>query len=177
METTTQNYAIAFGGACFALFLANSRRLVRLLAYALRLLSRFSYIRVIRRFKRDIGRWHLNIGPWHLHTVLLLALFLGVNAYLILFNGFFKLVSVEETSIRAANLSLINLVPVMAGPSQSRLASTVFGVSLKTFQKVHRSLALVSTLLVALHIAAAIVARGAFPLQVVSNVWAVAVSR
>ncbi|KAK3305087.1 cell surface metalloreductase, partial [Chaetomium strumarium] len=126
----------------------------------------FSYIRVLSRFKR--------IGPWHLYTILIIALFLGVNVYLTFFNGLFKPVFVEEASIRAANLSLINLVPVIAGPSQSFLASTFFGVSLKTFQKVHRSLAVVSTLLLLVHVIAAIVARRGFSLQVVRNVWTLA---
>jgi hypothetical protein len=124
---------------------------------------------VLSRFKR--------IGPWHLNTILIIALFLGVNVYLTFFNGLFKPVFAEEASIRAANLSLINLVPVIAGPSQSFLASTLFGVSLKTFQKVHRSLAVVSTLLLLVHVIAAIVARRGFSLQIVRNVWTLAVSK
>jgi hypothetical protein len=78
--------------------------------------------------------------------------------YLTFFNGLFKPVSVEEMSIRSANLSLIKLIiPVMGGPSQSFLASRFFGISFKTFQKVYSSLALATTLLVAIHNAAALV--------------------
>lgn len=165
--TPTDKYAIAIGAICAVLLATNYPWVVRRLVDAFgRFWTRFSYIRVPRRF-----------GSWHLNTALLLAILLGVNMYLTFFNGFFNLVSAEEMSIRSANLSLINLIPVMAGPSQSFLASRVFGISFKTFQKVHRSLALASTLLLAIHIAAALAPRGGFSLQVMSNVWAVAVSR
>ncbi|KAM7182724.1 ferric reductase [Rhypophila sp. PSN 637] len=119
--------------------------------YAITIWGVLSYIRILRRFK--------HIGPWHINTIFLLAFLIGLNVYLTFFNGFFNLVSVKETSARAANLSLINVVPVIAGPSQSFLASP-FGLSLRSFRKIHRSLALLSLLLVLVHVAAAMLPKG-----------------
>lgn len=164
----TEKYAITIWGVFLFLLLANFRRLLRLCTQAfLLLITRLSYVRILRRFK--------HIGPWHINTIFLLAFFFGGNVYLTFFNGFFKLVSVKETSARAANLSLINLVPVIAGPSQSFLAS-LFGLSLRSFQKIHRSLALLSLFLVLVHVAAVIVSQGTFSLRIVRNVWALVVS-
>ncbi|KAK3940987.1 hypothetical protein QBC46DRAFT_407684 [Diplogelasinospora grovesii] len=162
----TQAYAIAVSGTFLVLFLANYHRFIRHWIHAIRLfLSKVSYIRALRRFKR--------IGPWHLNTALLLAIFIIVNVYLTLFRGLFQPVSAKEVSVRAANLTLINLVPVIAGPSQSFLAS-IFGTSLKTFQKVYRSLALMSLLLSIFHVVAAIISMRSFFLNVISNRWAIA---
>ncbi|KAK3943435.1 ferric reductase [Diplogelasinospora grovesii] len=162
----TQAYAIAVSGTFLVLFLANYHRFIRHWIHAIRLfLSKVSYIRALRRFKR--------IGPWHLNTALLLAIFVIVNVYLTLFRGLFQPVSAKEVSVKAANLTLINLVPVIAGPSQSFLAS-IFSTSLKTFQKVHRSLALMSLLLSIFHVVAAIISMRSFSLNVISNRWAIA---
>jgi len=164
----TEKYAITIWGVFLVLLLANFRRLLKLFTRAFQLLlTRLSYVRVLHRFR--------HIGPWNLNTIFLLAFFLGLNIYLTFFNGFFKLASIKQSSARAANLSLINLVPVIAGPSQSFLAS-IFGLSLRTFQKVHRSLALVSLLLLLVHVVAAIISQGAFSLRVLRNVWALVVS-
>ncbi|KXX74511.1 Ferric reductase transmembrane component 3 [Madurella mycetomatis] len=160
----TQEYAMALGAAFLVLLLVNFRRVVRSLLHSLQLLlSRVSYIRVLPRFT--------HLGPWHLNTALLFAIFLSANVYLTLFDGFKTFPA--RAGARAANLALINLVPAIAGPSQSFLAS-VFGLSLKTFQKIHRSLALVSFLLLSFHVGAALVDRPAFSLKVMRNIWALA---
>jgi len=168
----TQVYAAAVAGTFLALFLANSPRCLRQIVrsfHAIRLLlTRFSYLRIPAPLNR--------IGRWHLDTAILLTIFLLANAYLTLFTGI-KIVAAKEVRIRAANLALINLVPVMAGPSQSFLAS-ILGISLRSFQKIHRSLAFTSLILLGIHvIAAMIVNRRTFPLNVMRNALALGVSR
>ena len=78
--------------------------------------------------------------------MLLRVLHITVN----IFCTGFKIGSIAEAADRTGTLSLINMIPLFLGPHLSFLASTV-GLSLKIFQAVHSSSAVVSVLLGATH--------------------------
>ena len=176
---TAQAYAVALAGIFVALFFMNnfysrslvarlSSQLKRFAQYTKLLVCQLSYIQVLPRI------W--GIGPCHLQTSLLYALFFGINAYLTFFSGFFRIISADEASSRGANLAMITLVPVLAGPSQSFLASSI-GVSFQTYQKIHVALGLTSLFLVVFHVISEVSSKGAFPsVNAWRNLWAVIVS-
>jgi len=76
----------------------------------------------------------------------------------------------------AANLALINMMPLYLGPHLSFLAD-LFGISLKSFRIVHRSAGVMSFVLMLLHIFV-VIARGigGFSLRVPENLYGVVVS-
>jgi hypothetical protein len=87
----------------------------------------------------------------------------------------FKAPSIYTASLRAADLSLINLIPAVAGPHLSFLAD-IFGLSLTTYRRVHRSFGIMSCFLLSLHVFTMIANRTQFPLHLAENLWGLIVS-
>ncbi len=165
--TSTSFYAFFTAGTFFLLLFFRFRHIVDNCNRKVRLFLRWvSYIRILPRFSL--------VGPWRLITTLLQVLFLATNVYITFFNGLFKSISAKEASLRAANLLMINLTLVTAGPSLSFLAS-ILGLPLKTFRKIHISLALTSLLCLIFHIFTTIANKRELSLHVISNRWALAV--
>jgi hypothetical protein len=89
-----------------------------------------------------------------------------VNAFCI---GF-KVADIQSAGLRAANLSLINMIPLFAGPHLSYLAD-ILGVPLRAYRRIHRAGGMMSFFLLIFHVLTVIATRTAFPLRVTENTW------
>ena len=165
-------YAIAVGGVLVILVLIN-----------LNLLPGLSYVPYLVSFGQPffhralkyltypyLVRRHRFLGPWTLADVLIQLVYIGGNSVCLGFG----LPSIAKAGMRAANLSLINLMPLFLGPNLSFLADTL-GVSLSTFRRIHRSAGLMSSGLVLFHFLV-IISHTAFALRGAKNLSAAVVS-
>jgi hypothetical protein len=87
-----------------------------------------------------------------------------VNAFCI---GF-KVVDIKSAGLRAANLSLINMIPLFASSYLSYLAD-ILGVSLRVYRRIHRAGGIMLFFLFIFYVLTVIVTRTAFPLHVIEN--------
>jgi predicted ferric reductase len=87
----------------------------------------------------------------------------------------FRAPAIEQAGRRAGTLSLVNLIPVFAGPHLSTLADLLV-LTLATFQQIHRSAGLMAVLLAVFHVLVALIPRPAFSLDLPQNLFAVIVS-
>jgi hypothetical protein len=157
-------YAVSVGGIFAFLLLVNTLPYFQAsLAFAHRLILQYLVFPQLLRRNRFVG-------PWSPADVLLQICYVTANAFCLGFRA----ESFGEAGVRAARLSLINMVPAFAGPHLSFLAD-VLGVSLRTFRRIHRSAGVVSVLLLALHVATVVAAKTQFPLQDAKNMWALVV--
>jgi hypothetical protein len=161
----TQLYAIAAGGILLLLMLINFRSYIEafLSAVSLPASKHLTYPRIIHR--------HRYFGPWSRADVIIQLVYITVNTFCV---GF-RVPDVSTAGLRAANLSLINMVPNFAGSHLSFLADIV-GVPLSTYQQIHRSSGIMSVLLLLFHVLTIIGSRTPFPLQVAENLWGLIVS-
>lgn len=160
-----QIYAISVGSVFLFLLLISPRSYVKLLITAVSLptYKHLIYPRVIRRYRY--------VGPWSRASVLLQLCYILVNTFCISFN----VPNVFTAGSRAAHLSLINMVPNFAGPHLSFLAD-ILGVPLSTYQSIHRSSGIMSSLLLLFHIITIPGSQNQFPLQLAENLWGLFVS-
>jgi len=161
----TQVYAVAAGSIFCSLFILGLRRYIRLLLKRINLQASQYLI-----YPQLIGR-HRLLNPWSWADMLMQLSYVGVNMFCI---GF-KAPSIYAAGLRAAELSLINLIPAFAGPHLSFLAD-IFGLSLASFRRVHRSFGAMSFFLLNFHIFAMIGKRIPFPLHQAENLWGLIVS-
>src|SRR5437588_11910258 len=92
-------------------------------------------------------RRHQLLGPWTLAGIFIQLVYMAVNV----FCFSFRVSSISNAGLRAANLSLINMIPLFLGLHLSLLAD-LFGVSLGTFWLVHRSAGILSVALLLFHV-------------------------
>ena len=111
------------------------------------------------------------VGPWSRADVLLQLSYIAINVFCIAF----KASSIRVASLRAADLTLINIIVVFAGPHLSFLAD-ILGLSLTSFRRLHRSFGLMSCFLLSFHVFTMIGLRVSFPLRQAENLWGVIVS-
>jgi hypothetical protein len=161
----TQLYAIAAGGILLFLILVNFRPYIEafLRAVSLQASKYLTYPQIIHR--------HQYFGPWSRADVIFRLFYITVNTFCV---GF-RVPDVSTAGLRAANLSLINMVPNFAGPHLSFVAD-ILGVPLSTYQQIHRSSGIMSVSLVLFHVLTIIGSRNPFPLQVAENLWGLIVS-
>lgn len=161
----TQVYAIATGGIFTFLILVHFRPYMQsfLKTTSLLVSQYLTYPQLIRR--------HRYLGPWSWADVLLQLFYITVNAFCV---GF-KVQDIQIAGLRAANLSLINIIPLFAGPHLNFLAD-ILGVSLNTYRRVHRSVGIMSFVLLLFHVLTVMASRNSFPLRVAENMWGVIVS-
>lgn len=164
----TQLYAIATAGFFFCLVLFSYRPYTALLLKNISLLSsqHLAYPRVIHR--------HRYLGPWSRADVLLQLSYIAVNMFCVGFEASY----IRAAGLRAANLSLINLIPAFAGPHLSFLAD-ILRIPLTTYHRIHRSSGIMSCCLLAFHVitvAASPTSRTPLSLRSAENLWAVIVS-
>jgi hypothetical protein len=112
---------------------------------------------------------HRYLGPWTIADILSQLSYIFIN----LFGLAFRVSSLSAAGTRAGNLSLINLIPVLAGAHLGFLADLI-GVSLRLIRCIHRTAALMSSGLAATH--AVIVLVGRFSIKTVGDIWGVTVS-
>jgi hypothetical protein len=162
---TTQVYAIAAGSFFLCLLLFNGRRYIRpfLKVINLQVSQYLIYPQLIHR--------HQYLGLWSRADVLFVSSYIALN----MFGIGYKSPSIYAASLRAADFSLINLVPAVAGPHLSFLAD-ILGVSLTTYRRIHRSFGIMSCFLVGLHVLIMIANKVPFPLHQVENLWGLIVS-
>ncbi|KAH8747833.1 hypothetical protein F5882DRAFT_265776, partial [Hyaloscypha sp. PMI_1271] len=110
---------------------------------------------------------YLLFGPWTLAGIIVYTTYIAANVYCL---EVWKLPALK-VGLRAANLALINIMPLYLGPHLSFLAD-LLGISLKSFRIVHRSAGIISFVLVLLHILV-VIARGigGFSLSVPENLY------
>ena len=112
-----------------------------------------------------LGR-HRLAGPWNPAGIIAELLYSGVNAFCVSF----KVRTVWMAGLRAANLSLVNLIPLMAGPHLS-FPADLFGIPLRTYRKFHRSAGWMSFVLVCFHALTVLAEKKPFPLRISENLF------
>jgi len=164
MEITLA-FGIAVGGVFLSLTLFMLRYHIRqfLEAFLLWANKHFVYPQLLRR--------HRYLGPWSRADVLLQSVYFAV----IVFCLRYKVSSISKAGQRAANLSLINLVPLLSGPSFNVLAD-LLGISLSMFRRLHRLAGVMSFVLLVFHVVTAVASQDSFPLHIPENLWGVIVS-
>jgi hypothetical protein len=161
----TEGYAIAAGGILFMLVL------VELLPH-FRRFGGVVYLWISKHFIYPYAlNRHRGIGPWSRATVLIQLAYFTVNIFCL---GF-RISSVSKAGLRAGNLSLINLIPVFAGPHQGFLADRI-GVSLSQLRRIHQSTGLMSFSLALFHVLVAVADKASFPLSRSQNLFTIIVS-
>lgn len=126
-------------------------------------LERLCYCYVVNR--------HAILGPWSAASILVHLLYVLVN----LVCMFYGPASISEAGTRAGTLSLINMAPVFLSTHLSFLAD-LFGVSLKTYTRIHRSCGIVAANLLFVHGLLSVIERGSFSLDEWPNRYAIIVS-
>jgi hypothetical protein len=83
--------------------------------------------------------------------------------------------SISEAGLRAGTLSLINIVPLFAGPHLGFLAD-LLGVSINIYRRIHRSAGLMSFLLTLFHVIVGLTSITPFVIMAGQNLFALIVS-
>lgn len=161
-----QAYAIAAGGIAFAFFLVN------LLPYLASLWKHISMFTSKYLTYPYLLHRHRFIGPWSRAEFLTQAVYVTVNTFCLNF----RVSDVAKVGIRAGTLSLVNMIPLFAGPSFSFLADRL-GVPLKIYRYAHHSAGFMTFTLVLIHILSVVSRPGSFPLGQPQHLFAVIVSR
>jgi len=146
----TRIYAIVIGGILVLFVFTNWFRYIsQFIRYLLFFMSKhLAYTYLLRR--------HRFLGPWTRAEVLIQAIYMTTN----LFCLFFRVSKLSQASLRAGKLSLINMIPLLAGPHLSFLAD-ILGVSVTSYRSVHRSGGLVSFTLGLCHVIMTAIGGGA----------------
>jgi hypothetical protein len=161
----TKVYAIAAGGVLLIFISVNLRPYIaRSWATAALLTDKYlTYPQLLHR--------HRFLGPWSPSSIGLQLLYIGVNVLCL----WLHVPSIWTAGLRAANLSLINLIPLFAGPHLSFLAD-LLGITLHMYRRFHRSAGLMSFVLLVLHILTVVAKRTSFPLHNPENLFGLIVS-
>jgi hypothetical protein len=164
MEITLA-FAIAVGGIFLSLALYKLRHRIRqfLEGFSLWTYKHFVYPQCLRR--------HRYLGPWSRADVLLQLIYIAVHVVCLRV----KVSSISEAGLRAANLSLINLIPLFSGPSFNVLTD-LLGISLGMFRRFHRLAGVMSFVLLVFHVITVLASRTSFSLHVPENLWGLIVS-
>ena len=114
---------------------------------------------------------HPLVGPWSALDVAVQVVYTGANLFCI----WFQATSAGVRGLRAAKLSLINMVPLLAGPHLSFLAD-LLGIPLRTFRNFHGSAGCMSFVLLCFHALTVVFTRVPFSLHVDKNRFGLIVS-
>ncbi|KAH9206361.1 cell surface metalloreductase [Leptodontidium sp. 2 PMI_412] len=146
---TVEIYAICIGSIFAIFFVLTFRPYIWQFAeyVVLFLCKALTYPRILDR--------HSLLGPWMPAGLIVQTAYISANVCCL---EFWKLTA-TKVGLRAANLALVNMMPLFLGTHLSFLADR-FGVSLKTFRMVHRSTGVMSFALVLCHVLV-VAARGA----------------
>jgi len=161
----TQAYAIAAGGIFLIFVLANCRpHMAQLIKHVSLFTSKhLTYPHLISR--------HRFLGLWTRADVLVQLIYVAANVFCLSFQA----PTVSQAGLRAGTLSLINMVPLFAGFHISFLAD-LLGVSITTYRRIHRSLGLMSFVLVLFHVLVAVTSGTSFSLATGQHLFALIVS-
>ena len=167
-----QVYAIVMGGMAFTLLLVNALPwLVRLCHYLSPLMSKHMvYHYLLHR--------HRLLGPWSRAGVLSQLIYIAGNIICVAFevsHSNIQISNLSQAGLRAGTLSIINMIPLFAGPHLDFLAD-VLGVAFRTLRQIHRSAGVMAVLLGVFHTLVAVGTRPSLGLQQPQNLFAVIVS-
>lgn len=112
------------------------------------------------------------IERWSRMDVALLMLYMGANISCL----FIRSAGVFEAGLRAGMLSILNVALLFSGPHLSFLAD-VFGLSIRTYRRLHVCTGIMSILLAVFHAVATTATNGKFPLEMSHNLWALIVGK
>lgn len=158
-------YAIAAGGIFTGLFLIQT---LSILTNWTNLFSVLASRHLILPFVVHRNRL---CGPWSRASVLLHAIYVAVNVFLVLF----RIKSFIDAGRRAGELALVNLIFPLSATHLSFLAD-LFGITWRTCRRIHRAAGWMTTALLAFHVVAAVQARQfSFPLDASQNLFTVIV--
>ena len=90
---------------------------------------------------------HRLLGPWTRSGILVQLIYIALNVFCL---GF-RVSTLPKAGLRAGNLSLANMIPLLAGPHLSFLAD-ILGFRLGTYRRVHCSAGVMSFALLLFHI-------------------------
>lgn len=137
----TQVYAIAMAGFFLAFVVKSFLHVLVACSTKIRvfLLRHFFYSSLIHR--------HSLLGPLGRVHALAQLINVAINVFFLSFQAS----SISKAGTRAGTLSLINMVPVFAGPHLSFL-SNLTGMTLKTHRRLHRSAGIMSFALMLFHV-------------------------
>jgi hypothetical protein len=161
----TQIYSALIGIICILLLLLNFRCYISLLWG---IVSRLTTQHLI--LPRLILRYRY-IGPWSRADVLFRLVYAATNVFCI---GF-QVPDLHAASLRAANLTLINLIPLFAGLHLGFLADFL-GIPVRMYGQVHQSAASIASALLIFHVLTILASHDPFSLQLATNTWALVVS-
>ncbi|CAM1503403.1 Fc.00g081790.m01.CDS01 [Cosmosporella sp. VM-42] len=154
MDLTTK-YSICLAGIFMVMLIAAhllppSIRLARYLRILA--LEKLCYYYVVKR--------HAVLGPWSAATVLLHILYVLINLGCVCYGP----ATTTEVASRAGTLSLINMAPIFVSAYLSFLAD-LFGVSLSTYRRIHRSCGITAANLLLVHGLLSLAENGSFSLE------------
>jgi hypothetical protein len=173
-----QGYATAAGGIVIIFVLANFLpRITRLAKHISLLISKhLTYLYLLHR--------HRFLGPWSRADVLVQLIYIAANIICLIFKvstmpksdlPTFQVSTISESGLQAGTLSLINMIPVFAGPHLGFLAD-LLGLSMSTYRHLHRSAGIMSCGLALFHVLVAVASQPSFGLDLPQNLFAVIVS-
>ena len=160
----TQAYATAAGGIIILFILANSlshiARLIKLV---------YSFTSVHLTYPYLLSR-HRFLGPWTRAGVLAQLIYMAAN----LFSLSYRVSTISQAGLRGGTLSLINMIPLFAGPHLGFLAD-LLGISVAAYRRLYRSAGLVSSALFLFHVLT-MVGRGSLSVGIGRGLFGVIVS-
>ena len=168
----TQIYAVVIGGIFCALLLLNG---LPWIAHSVRYLSPLISKHMFYRYSL---RRHRLVGPWSRAGVLLQLIYVAGNITCISLGvspSRPQTSTMSQAGLRAGTLSIVNLIPLFAGPHLGSFAD-LLGVNLSTIRQILRSAGVMAVLLAVFHTLVAIGSRRSFGLDLPQNLFAVIVS-
>ncbi|KAF2113725.1 hypothetical protein BDV96DRAFT_601202 [Lophiotrema nucula] len=155
-------YAVAYGGFFMLLVCLAYRSQIARFSNSVRVLvtQHLVYPPIVHR--------HQHIGPWSRANVLLQLIYAGISCLCLTY----KAKDIPSVGLRAARISLINLIPAFANPHLGS-AADICGVPLKTFRKIHKSAGYMSSIFLAIHCLVIVAGRIPFPARTQENMWAI----
>jgi hypothetical protein len=156
----TAKYSLAAGGVFSLLFL------IQMIPHLAKLFKGVAiWISKHVVYPYAINR-HRIVGPWTRATVALHLMYIGLNVFCLGFQAS----SAWKAGLRAGTLSLINMVPLFAGPHLGFLAD-MLGLSLISFHRIHRSAGWMSFAMAFFHVSTVIVSGVSLDLSRHANIF------
>ena len=109
---------------------------------------------------------HRLLDPWTRSGILIQLIYIALNVFCL---GF-RVSTLPKAGLRAGNLSLANMIPLLAGPHLSFLAD-ILGFRLGTYRRVHRSAGVMSFALLLFHVLVVAFQRTSLSLRIPEHLY------
>lgn len=109
---------------------------------------------------------HRLLGPWTRSGILVQLIYIALNVFCL---GF-RVSTLPKAGLRAGNLSLANMIPLLAGPHLSFLAD-ILSFRLDTYRRVHRSAGVMSFALLLFHVLVIAFQRTSLSLRIPEHLY------